>query len=244
MPNYLQFEEYLSKKNDSIKIEFAEIEKIVGNLPKSAYEYKEWWSNHPSHPLMKVVLKNGWKQKNLDLFLKKIEFYQSKKIQNITPKNNQSLTKTRTKIIDPTKLLEEIDSLIPEKKKLSKVNITIHSNAVMLAEIYLKEIHQEVQNWETKLGSDSGVDIVGYLNNKEVVVGEVKSTIPYGGNRLGAAQAKSIKHDLDKMKKYPNTSKYFFILDNMAKIAVMYSFQDKLEDIKVLAIRDLWKLPR
>jgi len=244
MPNYLQFEEYLSKKNDSIKIEFAEIEKIVGNLPKSAYEYKEWCSNHPSHPLMKVVLKNGWKQKNLDLFLKKIEFYQSKKIQNITPKNNQSLTKTRTKIIDPTKLLEEIDSLIPEKKKLSKVNITIHSNAVMLAEIYLKEIHQEVQNWETKLGSDSGLDIVGYLNNKEVVVGEVKSTIPYGGNRLGAAQAKSIKHDLDKMKKYPNTSKYFFILDNMAKIAVMHSFQNKLEDIKVLAIRNLWKPPR
>jgi len=40
-------------------------------------------------------------------------------------------------------------------------------------------------------------------------VGEVKSTIPYGGNRLGAAQAKSIKHDLDKMKKYPNASKYF-----------------------------------
>ena len=90
-----------------------------------------------------------------------------------------------------------------------------------------------------KLGSDSGVDIVGYLNYKETVVGEVKSTIPYGGNRLGAAQAKSIKHDLDKMKGYPNSSKYFFILDNMAKTAVLHSFQDELEDIKVLAIKEV-----
>ena len=56
MPNYAQFEEFLNNQNGSINLEFAEIEKIVGKLPKSAYEYQEWWSNHPSHPLMKVIL--------------------------------------------------------------------------------------------------------------------------------------------------------------------------------------------
>ncbi|GEM_PF-6901812 len=47
MPNYLQFEEYLSKKNDSIKIEFTEIDKILDwiyskeNHSKEIREYIE-----------------------------------------------------------------------------------------------------------------------------------------------------------------------------------------------------------
>ena len=239
MPNYAKFEEFLNNQTVSINLKFVEIEKIVGELPKSAYEYKEWWSNHPSHPLMKVVLKNGWRQKNLDLFLKKVGFYQFENKQKTT-KKNQSITKIKTTNVDSLELLREIDSLVEKKKELSSVNIKIHSNAVQLAEQYLKKIHPNIQSWDTKLGSDSGVDIVGYDNNKEKVVGEVKSTIPYGGNRLGAAQAKSIKYDLDKMKKYPGTSKYFFILNSLAKTAVMHKFQDELEDIKVLAIKEIY----
>jgi hypothetical protein len=42
------------------------------------------------------------------------------------------------------------------------------------------------------------------------------------------------------MKGYPDSSKYFFILDNMAKTAVLHSFQDELEDIKVLAIKEVY----
>ena len=240
MANYSKWGEYLNAKHDSFEIEFKEIEKIIGKLPLSAYEYKEWWSNHPSHPLMKVSLKNGWRQTNLDLFLKKVGFHQSKNKQQAVTKKTHHVTKYEATNFDSKKLLEEIDSDISKKKELSGVNIKIHSNAVKLAENYLKNIHQDIQRWDTKLGSDSGVDIVGYLNDKETVVGEVKSTIPYGGNRLGAAQAKSIKHDLDKMKGYPDASKYFFILDNMAKTAVLHSFQDELEDIKVLAIKEVY----
>jgi hypothetical protein len=138
------------------------------------------------------------------------------------------------------KLLEEINSDISKKKELSGINNKIHSNAVKLAANYLKNIHQDMQRWETKLGPEPGVDIVGYLNDKETVVGEVKTTIPLkGGNRLGGAQAESIKRDLDKMKWYTDSSKYFFILDNIAKIAVLHSFQNELEDIKVLVIKEV-----
>ena len=239
LPNYSQFVEFLNNQNGSINLEFKEIEKVIGALPKSAYEYKEWWSNHPSHPLMKVILKSGWRQKNLDLFLKKVEFYQNENKKD-SPNKKKQTKKIKTNTIDSLELLQEIDSLVSKKKVLSNVNTTIHSNAVQLAVIYLKKLHPDIRKWETKLGSDSGVDIVGFSNNKETVVGEVKSTIPYGGNRLGAAQAKSIKHDLDKMKKYPTASKYFFILDKMAKTAVLHSFQDELEDIKVFAIKELY----
>jgi len=240
LPNYAQFEEFLNNQNGSINLKFIEIEKIVGELPKSAYEYKEWWSNHPSHPLMNVVLKNGWRQKNIDLFLKKVGFYQFENKQITITRKNQPSTKIKITNVDSIELLQEIDSLVAKKKELSSVNIKIHSNAVQLAEQYLKKIHPDIQNWETKLGSDSGVDIVGYDNNKEKIVGEVKSTIPYGGNRLGAAQATSIKYDLDKMKKYPGASKYFFILNSIAKTAVMHRFQDELDDIKVLAIKEIY----
>ena len=68
MPNYSKFEEFLNVQRDSVDLKFSEIEKIIGELPNSAFTYQEWWSNHPSHPLMKIVLKNGWKQRNLDLF--------------------------------------------------------------------------------------------------------------------------------------------------------------------------------
>ncbi len=137
-------------------------------------------------------------------------------------------------------LLRGIDLLVKKKKECSGINNKIHSNAVQLAVLYLKKIHSGIQRWETKLGSESGVDIVGYDINKEKIVGEVKSTIPYGGDRLGAAQATSIKDDLDKMKKYPETLKYFFILTSIAKTAVMHKFQDKLEDIQVLTIEELY----
>ena len=86
MPNYSKFEEYLNTQNDSVNLKFSEIESIVGKLPKSAFTYQEWWSNHPSHPLMKVVLKNGWRQRNLDLFLKQVEFSQNNRI---SEKKNQ-----------------------------------------------------------------------------------------------------------------------------------------------------------
>ena len=153
MANYSKWEEYLNAKHDSFEIEFKEIEKIIGKLPPSAYEYKEWWSNHPSHPLMKVSLKNGWRQTNLDLYLKKVGFHQSKNKQQVVIKKNQSTPKFKPAPIDF------------QKKELSNVNTHIHSNAVKLAERYLSKKHQGVQNWEfdhvceiiPKLGSDSNV---------------------------------------------------------------------------------------
>ena len=123
MANYSKWEEYLKTQHDSFEIEFKEIEKIIGKLPLSAYEYKEWWSNHPSHPLMKVSLKNGWRQTNLDLFLKKVGFHQSKNKQQAVTKKTHRVTKYEATNFDSKKLLDEIDSDISKKKELSGVNV-------------------------------------------------------------------------------------------------------------------------
>ena len=76
MPTYELFAEYLElqRQVDSITCSFSKIEKIVGSLPESARKYREWWSNNPSHPLMKWVLSKGWIQTKLSLKLQIVVF--------------------------------------------------------------------------------------------------------------------------------------------------------------------------
>src|SRR3972149_869749 len=50
------------------RLRFGEIEALLGRpLPPSAVEYRAWWSNSPSHPLMRVVNEEGWLQVGLEL---------------------------------------------------------------------------------------------------------------------------------------------------------------------------------
>ena len=41
---------------DEITMRFAEVEAIVGKLPRSAYDYRQWWENSTSQ----VEAKDGW----------------------------------------------------------------------------------------------------------------------------------------------------------------------------------------
>ena len=128
MPNYSKFEEFLNTQSSSINLKFSEIEKIIGKLPKSAYDYKEWWSNHPSHPLMKVVLKNGWRQRNLDLFLKKVDFFQLKKTSG---KNNQKHTQKNPSVVTkfPNNTNNKTESNLPNLR----INDLIFSHACKIS---------------------------------------------------------------------------------------------------------------
>ena len=122
MANYSKFEEFLKTQNDSITLKFSEIENIVGKLTRSAYDHKAWWSNHPSHPLMKVVLRNGWRQRNLDLFLKQVEFSQDKKRSG---KNNQKPTQNLSVI---TKSENKTNHKIESNSSNLKINDLIFNH--------------------------------------------------------------------------------------------------------------------
>lgn len=70
MPRYELLAEFLENLKDeqNCKFSFNDIEDIIlDKLPASAHLYSAWWSNSPSHPLMKVVLKTGWKAVKVDL---------------------------------------------------------------------------------------------------------------------------------------------------------------------------------
>ena len=43
-------------RRDPVSMSFEEIDGLVGGLPDSAYKYREWWANSPSH----VGARDGW----------------------------------------------------------------------------------------------------------------------------------------------------------------------------------------
>lgn len=98
---------FLEKQSQNkIECTFAQIEEILGKmLSKSAYKFPAWWSNSPTHPLMKEVLEIGWKSSNVNLKEKTISFYKStskkiksekknKKIEHVTIPNQNKIIKS------------------------------------------------------------------------------------------------------------------------------------------------------
>tara|TARA_B100001123_G_C15228257_1_gene994070 strand:- start:689 stop:1432 length:744 start_codon:yes stop_codon:yes gene_type:complete len=102
MPNYDLFQNYLKNcPTDKIDCSIFQIEQIlVGQLPISAYKYPAWWSNSPTHPLMKKILQIGWESRNINLKTKTISFYKNsniKKLKKVFSKNeSNTISKNKT----------------------------------------------------------------------------------------------------------------------------------------------------
>src|SRR6266849_3638309 len=81
MTKYSNLGEFLrDQKNSSIRLTFAEVERIIGHkLPPSA-RYPAWWSNHPSNNVMtKVWLAAGFKTEQVDVVGRKLVFRRLRK---------------------------------------------------------------------------------------------------------------------------------------------------------------------
>ncbi|MDE0526743.1 MAG: hypothetical protein OXI27_09160 [Thaumarchaeota archaeon] len=122
MPTYELFAEYLElqRQADSVTCSFSKIEKIIGSLPESARKYREWWSNNPSHPLMKWVLSKGWIQTKLSLKLQIVVFKRIRTGQE-TPHKHKIETnaepgplrrREKTRLISDDKTAEGIRGLV------------------------------------------------------------------------------------------------------------------------------------
>ena len=76
MQDYNAFLMFLHEHRDKeVKCSISSIEQILGqNLQQSAHKHPAWWSNSPTHPLMKKVLEIGWESRNVDLRNKTITF--------------------------------------------------------------------------------------------------------------------------------------------------------------------------
>ncbi len=74
MSKYSNLGEFLrGQRTSSVRVTFAEVERIIGHkLPRSA-RYPAWWSNNPSNNVMtKVWLEAGFKTEQVDIDGKKL----------------------------------------------------------------------------------------------------------------------------------------------------------------------------
>ena len=77
MSKYEPLPQFLtSRRADSVRLGFGEIEKVLGfKLPKSAYDYEAWWSNNAvGHSHARAWLTAGWQTESVDLVKRKVTF--------------------------------------------------------------------------------------------------------------------------------------------------------------------------
>lgn len=77
MSKYAPLTGYLSSSGmDYILMTFAEVEDVIGDkLPRSAFEYRPWWSNNPSnHVNAYSWLRAGYKTADVDMVERKLAF--------------------------------------------------------------------------------------------------------------------------------------------------------------------------
>ena len=92
-----------------------------------------------------------------------------------------------------------------------------HSNdmsliACLLAKEYLssKLPMEPFDAAENRQGA-AGLDIDESTTDGQRVIGEIKTTIPYQKNDLGAAQKRTFGKDFDKLNRHTATHKFFFV---------------------------------
>ena len=77
MSKYAPLTGYLSSSGmDYILMTFAEVEEVIGDkLPRSAFEYRPWWSNNPSNHVNACSwLRAGYKTADVDMAERKLAF--------------------------------------------------------------------------------------------------------------------------------------------------------------------------
>ena len=95
---YELFSEFLNKYDgDYLRISFKEIEKIINSkLPNTAYVHDEWWANTYYQPFMKIILKSGWKQKKIEMFIEFVEFEKVYDLKMMKKRKTQNNLMTNT----------------------------------------------------------------------------------------------------------------------------------------------------
>ena len=66
-PKYEPLGRHLRMALGPITVDFAEISRLVGGLPPSAYRHREWWANSLSHVEAHAWLELGRRVEGVDL---------------------------------------------------------------------------------------------------------------------------------------------------------------------------------
>lgn len=74
MAKYDPLRDYLRQQDGTVALTFVRIDTLVGGLPRSAGEYREWWANDEYHVQAAAWRDAGFKVESVDLSACRVRF--------------------------------------------------------------------------------------------------------------------------------------------------------------------------
>lgn len=111
--------------------------------------------------------------------------------------------------------------------------------SMMLAKQYLRS-HFDIEAFDAaeKAQGAPGLDIDMVDRQGNRIVGEIKTTVPYGETDFGSAQKTSIRKDFAKLNAVDATHKFFFVTDARAYQYVTTKYREEIPQVKVVLLID------
>lgn len=107
---------------------------------------------------------------------------------------------------------------------------------VMAREYLSRTLPMRPFDANTKAQGAPGLDIDEQTQDGERVIGEIKTTTPYGTNDFGANQIATLKKDFAKLRDALAPHKFFFVTEKAAFDIVMRRYMAHLEDVKIVLL--------
>ncbi|SRR6266566_400947 len=127
--------------------------------------------------------------------------------------------------------------LVEIKMVLGNLNNDVSFVGALLAKDFLLKRHRLLGlDISSKAQGAPGLDIDETTSEGDRVVAEIKTTIPYAGNKLGAQQEVTFRKDFVKLGAAKARFKYFFVTEKDAFDATLRKYQQDLEGITLVLL--------
>ncbi len=109
--------------------------------------------------------------------------------------------------------------------------------ACLMAKEYLnRELDMESFDAATKPQGAPGLDIDEHTTAGARVVGEIKTTMPYGANDLGSAQKSSFEKDFKKLNAIAAANRFFFVTERRTFELMRVKYAARIPGVRVVLL--------
>ncbi|MED1601720.1 hypothetical protein [Alkalihalophilus marmarensis] len=249
---YLPLFIYLNRQtNSSITMSFEEIEDILqAPLPASAYQYSAWWSNsQDAHSHTFSWLEAGFAVHHVT-FGETIQFKRIKE-KELEQEEEAYLERLTEKLETIKKFFveempQDFSSQNTEQqfeliKSFRRTLGNIDNDQSFLGCLMIKQFLEERYsfsnlNMALKPQGAPGLDFDERTTNRLSIIGELKTTLPYKKDDLGASQKASFLKDFIKLQENIADQKYFFVTEELTFDVLRSKYSHHLSGVKLVLL--------
>lgn len=120
---------------------------------------------------------------------------------------------------------------------LGNISNAVSLAACILAKRYLESVHEMLPfDVAEKPQGANGPDIDARTSAGERVIGELKTTIPYLGQKFGAAQLVAMKKDFQKLVSADAEHKYMFVTHRLTEVELSRMFPQSVTNVAIVRL--------